>query len=576
MTYTSDVWWKNAVVYCLDVETFADGNGDGIGDFRGAAEHIDHLERLGVTCIWLMPFFPSPDRDDGYDISDFYGVDPRLGTLGEFVEFMRTARDRGIRVIADLVVNHTSDEHPWFKEARSSRHSRYRDWYIWSDTPEPDDPNGVVFPDKEHSLWEYDEGSGQYYFHRFYRFQPDLNTANPEVRDEISRILGFWMELGLSGFRVDAVPFLMENLSKDGDRSKGGDKLPDVHEFLRDMRAFMNRRDGSAMLLGEVNLEYPDLLKFFGSNLGDQVTMCFDFIGMQRMYLSLARGEARPLAEALRERPAPPRDCHWATFVRNHDELTLDKLSESERQEVFAAFGPDKNMQLYGRGLRRRLPTMLGGDLRRIKMVYSLLFSLPGTPVLFYGEEIGMGENLSIEGREAVRTPMQWTPHRNGGFSTAEPEKFRNPMVEGKYGPEHINVSAQRRDPDSLLMWITKLTEQYRGCPELAWGDYQVLDTGEDAVLAVRADLDGGTVLALHNFTDAEVALEVTLDGLDDDKVLTDLLVDGTVKISAEGRAEIQLDAYGCRWLRASEPELAPADAGDIAESEARRKGLAD
>ncbi|GAA3826919.1 alpha-amylase family protein [Sphaerisporangium flaviroseum] len=588
LTHTSDLWWKNAVVYCLDVETYADGNGDGIGDFRGATQHIDHLERLGVTCIWLMPFFPSPDRDDGYDITDFYSVDPRLGTLGEFVEFMRTARDRGIRVIADLVVNHTSDEHPWFKEARSSKESRYRDWYIWSDTPEPDDPKGVVFPDKENSLWQLDEESGQYYYHRFYRFQPDLNVGNPEVRDEIARVLGFWMELGLSGFRVDAVPFLVEDVSKkeegskeapageqDGKKAgKGQDakKLPDVHDFLRDLRAFMNRRDGGAMLLGEVNLEYPDLLKYFGNDLGNEVTMCFDFIGMQRMYLSLARGDARPLAESLKERPAPPKDSHWATFVRNHDELTLDKLSEPERQEVFSAFGPDKDMQLYGRGLRRRLPPMLDGDLRKIKMVYSLLFSLPGTPVLFYGEEIGMGENLRAEGRQAVRTPMQWTPHRNGGFSTADPKSFRNPLVEGEYGPEHINVSAQRRDPDSLLMWMTKLIEQYRGCPELAWGDYQVLDTGESSVLAHRADIDGATVLAMHNFADKEVTFDLTLDGLDDSQVLTDLLLDGTSKISSDGRVTIELDPYGCRWMRASEPELAPADAADVKESEAQSR----
>ncbi|GII66279.1 alpha-amylase [Sphaerisporangium krabiense] len=612
LTNTSDLWWKNAVVYCLDVETYADGNGDGIGDFRGLTEHVDHLDRLGVTCLWLMPFFPTPDRDDGYDITDFYSVDPKLGTLGEFVEFMRVARDRGIRVIADLVVNHTSDEHPWFKEARSSRDSRYRDWYIWSDTPEPDDPEGVVFPDKEDSLWEFDEGSGQYYYHRFYRFQPDLNVANPEVRDEIARILGFWMELGLSGFRVDAVPFLVEDVgmkeesakeakdakaadegSRDGKRQEpphaagewqggqgAGERrgrsdddggLPDVHRFLRDMRAFMNRRNGSAMLLGEVNLPYPDLLKFFGNDLGDEVTMCFDFIGMQRMYLALARGEATPLAEALRERPYPPSDCHWATFVRNHDELTLDKLTGAERQEVFDAFGPDKDMQIFGRGLRRRLPPMLDGDPRKIRMVYSLLFSLPGTPVLFYGEEIGMGENLKAEGRQAVRTPMQWTPHKNGGFSTAEPSEFRNPMTEGEYGPEKVNVSAQRRDPDSLLMWMTKLVEQYRECPELAWGRYEILDTGEPSVLAHRADIDGATVLALHNFSDEEVSFSLRLDGLDDGQVLTDLLVDGTTKISADGDADIELGPYGCRWLRASEPELAPADAADVADSEARQ-----
>ncbi|MEO3813125.1 alpha-amylase family protein [Sphaerisporangium sp. B11E5] len=569
LSTTSDVWWKNAVIYCLDVETYADGNGDGIGDFRGLAQHVDHLDRLGVTCIWLMPFFPTPDRDDGYDICDFYGIDPRLGTLGDFVEFMRVAADRGIRVIADLVVNHTSDEHPWFKEARSSRDSRYRDWYIWSDKPEPDDPKGVVFPDAEKSLWEFDEGSGQYYYHRFYRFQPDLNTANPEVRDEIARILGFWMELGLSGFRVDAVPFLVEDVT--GKPKEVDGKLPDVHAFLRETRAFMKRRNGGAILLGEVNLPYPDLLKYFGNDLGDEVTMCFDFIGMQRMYLSLARQDAGPLAEALRERPMPPKDCHWATFVRNHDELTLDKLTDAERQEVFDALGPDKDMQLYGRGLRRRLPPMLDGDMRQIKMVYSLLFSLPGTPVLFYGEEIGMGEDLRAEGRQAVRTPMQWTPHRNAGFSTADSLPIR--LVEGRFGPENVNVSAQRRDPDSLLMWITMLVERYRECPELAWGDYQVLDTGTPAVLAHRADIDGETVMVLHNFTDQDVTCEVLIEGLDQNDVLTDLLIEGTVEVPPDGRTTFDLAPYGCRWLRASAPEEAPADSADIEDSESPETG---
>ena len=555
-TRTSDVWWKNAVVYCLDVETFADGDGDGVGDFRGLAEHVDHLDRLGVTCVWLMPFFPTPDRDDGYDITDFYTVDPRLGTLGEFVEFMRTARDRGIRVIADLVVNHTSDRHPWFVDSRSSRDSRYRDWYIWSDRPEPDDPKGVVFPDQEDSLWEYDEHTGQYYFHRFYKFQPDLNTANPEVRDEIGRILGFWMELGLSGFRVDAVPLLVEAVGEDADGV-----LPDPHAFLAGLRAFMNRRDGGAALLGEVNLPYPELHEYFGGGLGDELTLCFDFISMQRMYLSLAREDARPLAASLAERPKPPKDCQWATFVRNHDELTLDKLTDEEREEVFDAFAPEEDMRLYGRGIRRRLPTMLGGDTRRVRMVYSLLFSLPGVPVLFYGEEIGMGENLKIPGRRSVRTPMQWTPHRDGGFSTADPSEFRDPMTEGEYGPERVNVSAQRRDGDSLLHFIGGLVETYRECPELAWGEYEVLDGGADAVLAHRCDLDGGTMLIVHNLAGRAVEAEVTLDGLDDSTVLTDLMVDGTIELSPSGRARIALGPYGYRWFRASAPERAPVDA---------------
>ncbi|MER6512424.1 alpha-amylase family protein [Nonomuraea sp. NPDC001636] len=548
LTYTSDVWWKNAVVYCLDVETFKDGNGDGVGDFRGLTQQIDYLAGLGVTCLWLMPFFPTPNRDDGYDITDFYSIDPRLGTLGDFVEFMRTANDRGLRVIADLVVNHTSDQHPWFKESRRSKDSPMRDWYVWSDTPEPDDPKQVVFPDKEDSIWQYDEGSGQYYLHSFYRHQPDLNVGNPEVRDEITRILGFWMELGLSGFRVDAVPFLIENVNP---------KLANPHEFLADLRAFMTRRKGGSILLGEVNLPYKELLRYFGEGLGDQITMCFDFIGMQNSWLSFARNNARPLMDALRERPRAPKDCQWAMFLRNHDELTLDKLTDEERQEIFEAFGPRKDMQIFGRGLRRRLPTMFGGDLRRIKMAYSLLFSLPGTPVIFYGEEIGMGENLDEEGRMAVRIPMQWS--EDGGFSQKE-ETVRE-IPEGSFAPDRVNVADQKRDTDSLLRWFQLLIERYRECPELAWGQYTVLDTGDDAIFSHRCDADGATVVVAHNLCDTAKDVELRLDGLENCD-LTDLLVDGTIKVSADGTAKLALGPHGCRWLRASPPELPPEDAG--------------
>ncbi|MDX3102234.1 alpha-amylase family protein [Nonomuraea angiospora] len=546
LTYTSDVWWKNAVIYCLDVETFKDGNDDGVGDFRGLTQQVDYLAGLGVTCLWLMPFFPTPNRDDGYDITDFYRIDPRLGTLGDFVEFMRTANDRGLRVIADLVVNHTSDQHPWFVEARSSRDSPMRDWYVWSDTPEPDDPSQIVFPDKENSVWQYDEGSEQYYLHSFYRHQPDLNVGNPEVRDEITRILGFWMELGLSGFRVDAVPFLIENVDP---------KLANPHEFLADLRAFMTRRKGGSILLGEVNVPYKDLTRFFGEGLGDQLTMCFDFIGMQNAWLSLARHDATPLADALRERPEPPKDGQWAMFLRNHDELTLDKLTDEERQEIFEAFGPREDMQIFGRGLRRRLPTMLGGDLRRMKMAYSLLFSLPGTPVIFYGEEIGLGDNLDAEGRMAVRIPMQWSP--DGGFTQAEPVRE---IPEGSFAPDRVNVADQKRDVNSLLRWFQLLIERYRECPELAWGDYTVLETGDRAVFAHRCDADGAAVVVVHNLCDTVRDVELTLEGLENHQ-LTDLLVDGTLEVSAEGSVRLPLDPYGTRWLRASPRELPPEDA---------------
>ncbi|MDK1347007.1 alpha-amylase family protein [Streptomyces sp. 378] len=554
LTRTSDLWWKNAVVYCLDVETYQDGNGDGVGDFAGLTQRIDHLVRLGVTCVWLMPFYPTRERDDGYDITDFYGVDPRLGTLGDFTEFVRTARDRGIRVIADLVVNHTSEDHPWFQDARSGRDSAHRDWYVWKDEPPEDGPEGVVFPDAEDSLWEYDEGSGQYYLHRFYKQQPDLNVANPDVRDEIARIMGFWTQLGLSGFRVDAVPFLLETDGQDD-----ADALPDPHEYLADLRAFLGRRNGESVLLGEVNLPYDDLCRFFGdpdSDRGDELTMCFDFVGMQQMYLSMARADAGPLAAALRERPAAPRDAHWATFVRNHDELTLDKLSDDERAEVFAAFGPDKDMQLYDRGLRRRLPPMVDGDRRRVELAYSLLFTLPGTPVLFYGEEIGMGENLAAEGRQAVRTPMQWTPEPGAGFSTGAPGTFPNPLPEGAFAPQKVNVYEQSRDPDSLLSRIRLFAERYREAPELAWGEYRLVESGESSVLAHVSHTADGSVLALHNFAGRPVTARIRLSEAGAGGTLTDLLDEGHAgsTVPDDGRLTVELPAYGYRWLRVGTP----------------------
>jgi trehalose synthase len=550
ITSTSDLWWKTAVVYCLDVETFFDADGDGRGDLAGLVQRIDYLADLGVTCLWLMPIYPTPDRDDGYDITDFYGVDPRLGNHGDFVELVRTARDRGMRVILDLVVNHTSDRHPWFRSARASRSSPYRDWYVWRDEPPPDAPQDVVFPDQETSVWTWDERAGQYYLHRFYKHQPDLNVANSAVRDEIAKVMGFWLELGVAGFRVDAVPFLLETTGV----LDAGEELPDPHDYLRDLRAFLGRRVGDAVLLGEVNLSHAEQRRFFGDEDGDELTMLFDFIGMQRLYLSLARGQAEPVARALLERPEVPSDGQWATFVRNHDELTLDKLTDDERREVFAAFGPEPEMQLYGRGLRRRLPPMLDGDPRRLRMAYSLLFSLPGTPVLFYGEEIGMGENLAAEGRLAVRTPMQWTAGHNGGFSEAPPSRLSGPVVEGGFSPEHVNVEAQRRDGDSLLAFVTLLVRRYRECPELGWGAFEVLDQPHGTVLAHRLTWDGSSMVALHNLGPEPVTVPLVLSGCGEDTRLVDLLREGCEATDGRGAVDVALDGYGYRWLRVVPP----------------------
>jgi trehalose synthase len=539
---TGDVWWKNAVVYCLDVETFLDSDGDGCGDLPGLCDRLDYLAGMGVSCVWLMPFYPSRQRDDGYDITDFYGVDPRLGTHGDLVELIRTARDRGIRVIADLVPNHTSNRHPWFESARTGRESPFHDFYVWADEKPEEKPGDVVFPDQERSNWAYDRKAKRWYLHRFYSHQPDLNVANPQVRDEIAQVAGFWLEQGLNGFRLDAVPFLIEPTGMPPGA------MHDPHELLRDIRRFMGRRNGESILLGEVNLPPDQLGAFFGAHGGDQLDLLFSFTVNQAMYLSLARADATPLAEALRALPPTPPDCQWAHFVRNHDELTLDKLSQSEREEVFAAFGPDEDMQMYGRGLRRRLPGMLGGDQRRMRLVYSLMFSLPGTPVLFYGEEIGMAENPAIEGRYAVRAPMQWSAERHGGFTTAA-KAGRPSVADGPFGYREVNVAAQRREPGSFLNWMERLIRRRRECPELGWGDWSLLAQDDPAVFAHRADWGDSTVVAVHNLAGRATEAQLALDA---DGTLVDLL--GPDELPLDGALRLALEPHDHRWFRLRRP----------------------
>ena len=412
-----------------------------------------------------------------------------------------------------------------------------------------------MFPDQEDSIWELDHKTNEWYLHHFYKHQPDLNIANPEVQDEISRTLGFWLELGVAGFRMDAVPFLF---ARDG--VPGDPGVFDPYEYLGDVRNFVTRRVGDAVLLGEVNLAYRDQKKFFGGPDGDGLNMQFDFIGMQNLYLSLARGDARPLAKAMRARPSLDVTSQWANFVRNHDELTLDKLSDTERQEVFDAFGPDPDMQLYDRGLRRRLPAMVGGDERRMRMVYSLAFSMPGSPVLFYGEEIGMGENLDIPGRLAVRSPMQWTAGANGGFSSASKRRVTRPLPDGLFAPERVNVAAQRHDHRSFWWFIRKLIYTYRQQPEIGWSTAEVLKQPHRAVLAhlCRAESDW-RMLALHNFGAESVLVPIELADVPPGSVLVDLLGGLTEHpLDAAGRTELSLDPYGYRWMRLKRPDDDP------------------
>ncbi len=542
---TSDVWWKHAVFYCLDVETFKDANGDGVGDFQGLTNRIDYLSGLGVTCIWLMPFYPTANLDDGYDIIDYYGIDPRYGSLGDFVEFLRTARDRGIRVIADLVVNHTSAEHPWFKAARSDKNSPFRNWYVWSDKVPDGASEGLVFPDKETSNWELDKESGQYYLHRFYKHQPDLNIANPAVREEIRKIIGFWLELGLSGFRVDAVPFLLE--------TEGITQAMEVapHDWLRNLRGFLGRRRGDALLLGEVNLEYEAVRKFYGNGGGDELHMCLNFNLNQAYALALVRQDAGALVHNLRAMPTLPKDGAWANFVRNHDEWSLDKLTEAERQEVFQAFGPKPDMQLFGRGLRRRLPTMLDGNRARLRMAYSLMFALPGAPVLFYGEEIGMAENLEIEGRMSVRSLMQWTDGENGGFSTAPADTLCRPLMKAKkWGPAAINVRDQERDTGSLLIWMQRLIRQRREMPEIAFGTWSLLPINDPAILALSYTWGERRSIIIHNLAASPKEVSFPLEQGQGKLAVVDRLGAGELAINKDGAVALGLEPYGCRWLK--------------------------
>jgi maltose alpha-D-glucosyltransferase / alpha-amylase len=535
------LWQKNAIVYTIDVESFADGNGDGVGDFRGLAAKLDYLSGLNVSCVWLQPFFPSPFRDHGYDISDYYSVDPRYGTLGDFVEFSQAARDRGIRVIADLVVNHTSIDHPWFQDARRDAHSPYRDWYVWSKEKPPNAEQGMVFPGVQKTTWTFDDVAGEYYYHRFYDHQPDLNTGNPAVRDEIDRIMKTWLQLGVSGFRVDALPFVIST------KGPGSTAFGDCPEYLVDMRQTLSWQRGDAVFMAEANLPPDQVSLYFGE--GDRVHVIFNFFVNQHLWLALAREQAQPIRDAYAKLPRIPKYCQWANFLRTHDELDLARLSDPERAEVFRAFGPEPTMQLYNRGIRRRAAPMLGNDRARMEMAESLVLTLPGTPVLRYGDEIGMGENLGLHERDAIRTPMQWANKRNAGFSSASPERLVVPVIgEGEFGYPRVNVADQQRDPDSLLNWMEHMTRLRLRSPEFGNGECEWLETSDPAVLAHSCRGERECVFAVHNLSRRELDVTIKLgrhvDGL------FDILANCEAHKDEDGRHRLHLKPYGYSWLR--------------------------
>ncbi|SEG11967.1 maltose alpha-D-glucosyltransferase/ alpha-amylase [Methylobacterium sp. 190mf] len=540
----NDLWYKNAIIYCLSVGTFMDANGDGIGDFAGLERRLDYIQGLGATAVWLMPFQPSPKKDGGYDIADYYGVDPDYGSLGDFVAFTHAAKQRGLRVLIDLVVNHTSDQHPWFQSARSDPKSPYRDWYVWSKERPASADEGMVFPGVQETTWTYDTKAKAWYFHRFFNFQPDLNTANPEVLAEILKIMGFWIQLGVSGFRMDAVPFVIAEKGADV-----GGKPREQFEMLRDLREFLQWRQGDAIILAEANILPKQDLDYFGDD-ADRMHMMFNFQVNQATFYALAAHDARPLVKAIERTKPRPLSCQWGIFLRNHDELDLGRLTDKQRQSVFDAFGPEKGMQLYDRGIRRRFAPMLAGDPRRIRLAYSLMFTLPGTPVLRYGDEIGMGDELALPERDCARTPMQWTSEHQGGFSTARRTVL--PLIDhGPYGYAHVNVADQRHEEGSLLNWMQSMIRQRKEAPEIGWGDVVAMETGRPSVLALRYAWRGNAILCVHNLAPepVEVAMASGSEYREHD-ILVDLLTGARSEVKDDGRHCLFLEGYGYHWFR--------------------------
>ncbi len=543
-------WHRDAVIYGVDVSRFADSNGDGFGDFPGLTGKVRYLADLGVTCIWLLPFYPSPGRDNGYDVREYLAVDPRCGTLDDFLAFRHAAAEQGIRVLVDLVGNHTSDTHPWFQAARHDEKSRYRDYYVWSKHPPPV-PEGEsnVFQGEIDRVWTYDEVARAYYFHRFYPFEPGLNGANPAVHEEIRRIMDFWLSLGVDGFRFDAASHFIEPKLVPYATPVDG------HAVLRGLYAYMKERRPEAILLAEADVPPERIGAYFaahgsaGGVTGEQVNLLFNFEMDNWLMYAFARQLAEPVGHGMRLVPRPPVQGGWANFLRNLDELDLERLPADAREEVIRTFGPDPSMRIFGRGLRRRLAPMLGGDARRIACAMSLLFSLPGTPTIVYGDEIGMGEDLSQDGRSAVRAPMPWNAGRNGGFSEAPPDRLVQPMVEGPLGFRNVNVQVQRADPNSLWHFVAKLAHLRRRHRSIGQFLCRPVETGHDAVVGLAHDTGHGLLVMFHNLSGGPAIAKPALS-LTAEVEAQDLLNGGTLALAPE--RELPMQPWEARWLELS------------------------
>lgn len=532
-------WYKEAVIYSMDIRSFKDSDGDGLGDLRGMIEHFNYFVELGVNCIWILPFYASEGKDFGYDIKGYMEVDPKLGTLDDFRELMELAKKHNIKILLDLVVNHTSIKHPWFMEARQNKDSPYYDYYIWAKERPKNHAEDVIFEQVEDSNWEYDEVAGEYYYHTFYHFQADLNIPNPQVQKEIREIIEFWMKFGIAGFRMDAVPHLV--------RKKGVEKdLDDSFEVLDSFKKIVTSYHPDGTLVGEADVEPEDYLDYFE---GRRIDGIFNFYFNNFFFYALATNNPQPLIKAFRRLPDTHESECYLNFIRNHDELDLGRLSDEQRETVYKKYAPEEDMKIYGRGIRRRLPPMVGNDKRILEFCYSVLLSFPGTPVLRYGQEIGMGDDLSLKERNSVRTAMQWNSGKNGGFSDADATNDMWPVIRsGEYGYQQVNVEDQLKDKDSLLNTLKEMIRIRKGNPALSHGPFEVVETGSKVVMAHICRFEDDTVLAIHNFSEKEEELTIPEDALKN-VALTPTISRRMKSINGTGERRITLGAYGFVWF---------------------------
>src|SRR5882762_3550953 len=557
-TKTDPLWFKEAIIYEVSVRAFCDSNGDGIGDFPGLISKLDYLEDIGVTTIWLLPFFPSPLKDDGFDVTEHCDIHPDYGTLLDFKHFLKEAHLRGMRVISELILNHTSDQHPWFQKSKKARAgSRYKGYYVWGQNTEKYKEARVLFPEEEPSNWTWDIDAGAYYWHRFYRHQPELNYENPEVQLEMIKVVDFWLKLGIDGFRLASVPYLFEQ------EGTSCENLPQTHDFLRKLRAYMDKHYGDRVLIAEANLWPEDAAEYFGK--GEECHMCFNYPLMPRLFLGLRTEDSYPIIDIFEQTPATPENCQWALFLRNHDELGLEMVTEEEKDYLFKAYANDPNTK-FNAGIRRRLAPLLNNDRRKIELLYALLFSLPGTPVLYYGDEIGMGDNIYLGDRHGVRTPMQWNMNLNAGFSTANPQKLFLPVItDPSYRYESVNVSTQEENPSSMMWWVKNVLAMRKRLNVFGRGDLHFIESSNAKVLCFARSYKHQKVVVVANLSQFSQATTLDFSAFKDCDV-TEAFSQNRFRSVTDGEYPITIGPYGYFWFQvdASEKKEAVATSGEL------------